>query len=230
MDPSHQSQAGVRCPEEGANTKKIRAACKKPSPTEFTEQAKIPWQALADGDIPLQAAAAIATLTALSQLCKRGRDFPLYCGARTASLGELRTRSQKPQGTAAWETGTTAQSWSPERTLQGQLLPGVAQALQQGIPSKVASQQRLWVLTVTAVLPGVALWAVTGIALLQLQAAAPVLAGVREAGTGHTGATYRDRDAAGYVLERDTGRALSAQPSASVTSPHCRSPYWQLLP
>lgn len=68
----------------------------------------------------------------------------------------------------------------------------------------MASQRGLRVLTVMAVLPGIALRAVTGIALLQLQAAAPILAGVGEAGAGHTGATCRDRDAAGYVVGRDT--------------------------
>lgn len=38
---------------------------KKPSPTEFTEKTKKPRQALADGDVPFQTAAPIATFTAL---------------------------------------------------------------------------------------------------------------------------------------------------------------------
>lgn len=46
-----------------------------------------------------------------------------------------------------------------------------------------------WVLTVSTVLPGVALPAFTDVALLRLQAATRVLAWVGEAGAGHTGPT-----------------------------------------
>lgn len=55
--------------------------------------------------------------------------------------------------------------------------------------------ERPQVLTVAAVLPAVALLAVAGIALLQLQAAAPVLAGAGEAGARYPGATCGEKDA-----------------------------------
>lgn len=52
--------AWLKHPRQGANTER-----EKPSPTEFTEETKKPRRALADGDVPLQTTAPVATLTAL---------------------------------------------------------------------------------------------------------------------------------------------------------------------
>lgn len=99
-----------------------------------------------------------------------------------------------------------------------------------GPPQRVSTlPERPQVLTVAAVLPAVALLAVAGIALLQLQAAAPVLAGAGEAGAGYPGATCGEKDADRRPPRGgDTARGLPAQPG--VTATRCRSPYWQLLP
>lgn len=99
----------------------------KPSPTEFTEETEIPRQALADGDVPLQAAASVTTLAALRELCKRRRgSFPCIVGP-----GQPSGRAGASWGSSG-PTAASPQGMAPPQRSGPQLSPRALNGLCQG--------------------------------------------------------------------------------------------------
>ena len=121
------------CLAQASQRRSKHTASEKPSPTEFTEETKKPRRALADGDVPLQTTAPVATLAALRELCKRGGDGSfsgplLLVGlGQPCSLagchprGELRwtAATRPPRHSLLQRDGPTVQSRSPARALRG---------------------------------------------------------------------------------------------------------------